>query len=81
MAQIMSESTARPTYGNWRLPTRPGIGPLGLLGTVVLLGGIVLALLTALVSWIAAVGVALVIAAVTVPLAIRTVDAESDQAP
>jgi len=73
----MSESTARPTYGNWRLPARPGIGPLGLLGTVMLLGGIVLALLTALVSWIAAVGVALAVIAVTVPLAVRTVDGRS----
>jgi hypothetical protein len=42
-------SAARPSYGNWRLPSRPGIGPLGLLGTVLLLGGLILALLTALV--------------------------------
>lgn len=67
----------RPTYGNWRLPGRPGIGTLGLTGTAVLLGGIILALLTALVSWIAAVGVALAVAMVTVPLAVRTVDGRS----
>jgi hypothetical protein len=69
--------TERPTYGNWRLPARPGIGPLGLTGTVLLLGGIVLALLTALVSWVAAIGVAVVVIAATVPLAIRTVDGRS----
>jgi hypothetical protein len=69
--------TERPTYGNWRLPARPGIGPLGLTGTILLLGGLILALLTALVSWVAAVGVAVLMAAVTVPLAIRTVDGRS----
>ena len=67
----------RPTYGNWRLPARPGIGTLGLTGTVVLLGGIVLALVTALLSWMAGAGVALAVAVVTVPLAIRTVDGRS----
>jgi hypothetical protein len=75
MAEVAE--TARPTYGNWRLPSRPGIGPLGLLGTVTLLGGLILALLTALISWIAAVAVGLLITAVTVPLAIRTVDGRS----
>jgi hypothetical protein len=73
----MAESTSRPTYGNWRLPRQPGIGPLGLVGTMVLLGGIVLALVMALVSWIAAIGVAACVAAVTVPLAIRTIDGRS----
>lgn len=67
----------RPTYGNWRLPGRPGIGPLGLLGTMLMLGGIVLALLMALVSWIAAVGVAIIVMLVTVPLAVRTADGRS----
>jgi hypothetical protein len=69
--------TARPTYGNWKLPSRPGIGALGLLGTAVLLGGIILTLLTALVSWAAAIGVALVVILVTIPLAIRTPDGRS----
>ncbi|MBV9450744.1 MAG: hypothetical protein JO345_33125 [Streptosporangiaceae bacterium] len=74
----MSDTTnTRPTYGNWRLPSRPGIGPLGLLGTVLLLGGLILALLTALMSWIAAIAVGAVIIAVIVPLAIRTVDGRS----
>ncbi|HEV3289019.1 MAG TPA: SCO6880 family protein, partial [Streptosporangiaceae bacterium] len=70
-------TTARPTYGNWRLPSRPGIGPLGLLGTVLMLGGLILTLLTALISWIAALGTGVVITAATVPLAIRTADGRS----
>lgn len=70
-------TTARPTYGNWRLPSRPGIGRLGLLGTILLLGGLIVTLLTALISWIAAIAVGLLITAVTVPLAIRTADGRS----
>ena len=73
----MTAEPTRPTYGNWRLPARPGIGPLGLTGTVLLLGGVILALLTALVSWAAAIGVATAVALVTVPLAIRTADGRS----
>jgi hypothetical protein len=72
-----ASTDVRPTYGNWRLPSRPGIGPLGLLGTITLLGGLILALLTALISWIAAAGIGVVITAVTIPLAIRTVDGRS----
>jgi hypothetical protein len=67
----------RPTYGNWRLPARPGIGPLGVIGTTILLGGLVVTLLTAMVSWAAAGAVAGVVAVLTVPLAIRTSDGRS----
>lgn len=67
----------RPTYGNWRLPARPGIGPLGVTGTAVLLGGLVVTLVTAMVSWAAAGAVAAVVASMTVPLAIRTADGRS----
>jgi hypothetical protein len=73
---IMAETT-RPTYGNWRLPARPGIGPLGLLGTALLLGGLVAALLVALVSWIAALALVVGVTAVIVPLAVRTPDGRS----
>lgn len=72
-----SASHARPTYGNWKLPSRPGVGALGVLGTAILLGGIIVTLLTALVSWMAAIGVLVAVIAVTVPLAIRTVDGRS----
>jgi hypothetical protein len=67
----------RPTYGNWRLPARPGIGPLGVIGTAILLGGLVVTLMTAMVSWAAAGAVAASVAAMTVPLAIRTTDGRS----
>ncbi|HXL95698.1 MAG TPA: SCO6880 family protein [Streptosporangiaceae bacterium] len=70
-------TTTRPTYGNWRLPSRPGIGPLGLLGTIVLLGGLITILLAALLSWIAAVAALVLVAGVTIPLAIRTADGRS----
>ena len=70
-------TASRPSYGNWRLPSRPGIGPLGLLGSVVLLGGLILALLTALVSWIGALCIGVLIAATVIPLAVRTADGRS----
>jgi hypothetical protein len=70
-------TTARPTYGNWRLPSRPGIGPLGLLGSIVLLGGLIAVLLAALLSWIAALAAVVMVAGVTIPLAIRTTDGRS----
>ncbi len=70
----MTESSVRPTYGNWRKPPRPGIGPLGLLGTAVLLGGLIVALLAALASWIAALAIGAADAVVVAPLAIRTAD-------
>ena len=44
----------RPTYGNWRLPSRPGIGALGAAGSAILLGGLVVTLVIALISWAAA---------------------------
>ena len=64
-------STAEPrTYGNWRRPTSPGIGSLGLLATLVLLGGTVTAVIAAMVFWPAAVAVVVVTAAILVPLAL-----------
>ena len=42
-----------------------------------LLGGLILALLTALVSWIAALCIGVLIAATVIPLAVRTVDGRS----
>jgi hypothetical protein len=63
---------SRPTYGNWRLPGRPGIGSLGLLGTTAMLGGVVVALVVALASWIAALGIAALVAIGIAPLAVRS---------
>ena len=34
--------TGRPTYGQWVRPRSPGIGPLGLIGSALLLGGVLI---------------------------------------
>ena len=38
---MSTEAVSHPTYGNWRRPRRAGLGPLGLLGTFVIFGGLV----------------------------------------
>ncbi|MGW7002835.1 SCO6880 family protein [Streptomyces sp. NPDC054933] len=43
------------TYGNWRKPTSPGLGNLGLAGTIVLLGGLVLTVIAMMLSLVAGV--------------------------
>ncbi|GGV18282.1 hypothetical protein GCM10010260_67580 [Streptomyces filipinensis] len=68
------DALTRPTYGNWRRPRRPGFGPLGLLGTVVAFGGLVVALLASLVSLAAAIVVLIPTAFALAPLALRTAD-------
>jgi hypothetical protein len=40
------------TYGNWRKPTSPGIGTLGLAGTIVMFGGLVLTVIGMMISLI-----------------------------
>lgn len=64
------EETDR-TYGNWRRPTSPGIGVLGLLGTMVLLGGLVIAVLMMMFSFWAGLITLIVLALVLVPLLVR----------
>lgn len=71
---MATESMARPTYGNWRRPRRPGLGPLGLLGTVVAFGGLVVVLLASLISLAAAITVLVPLALFVGPLALRTAD-------
>ncbi|MFJ9423217.1 SCO6880 family protein [Streptomyces sp. NPDC101249] len=63
-----------PTYGNWRRPRRPGLGSLGLLGTVTVFGGLVITLLISLISLVAAVTVLIPLALFLLPLAVRTQD-------
>ncbi|MFD4577654.1 SCO6880 family protein [Streptomyces sp. NPDC058417] len=72
----MSTSVAgvSPTYGNWRRPRRPGLGPFGLVGTVAVFGGLVLALLASLISLIASFIVLIPVVLFLVPLMIRTPD-------
>ncbi|WP_371577817.1 SCO6880 family protein [Streptomyces sp. NBC_01314] len=71
---MSSDAMTRPTYGNWRRPRRPGLGPLGLLGTVVAFGGLLVALLASLVSLMAAVVVLVPVGLFLAPLALRTLD-------
>ncbi|MEE1940974.1 SCO6880 family protein [Streptomyces sp. TRM 70361] len=63
-----------PTYGNWRRPRRAGLGPFGLIGTVGVFGGIVLALFVSLASLKAALAVVVLLSAVLLPMAVRTQD-------
>jgi hypothetical protein len=61
-----------PTYGNWQKPRSPGVYGQGLLGTGVLLAGIVVAVLTGLLAgfgWAAA--VMAVVMLVLVPFTVR----------
>jgi hypothetical protein len=60
------------TYGNWRKPTSPGLPGLGLLGTVVALGGLVLAVLVQMFAGLVPAGTTLLLVAVVVtPLLYR----------
>ncbi|MEO3930454.1 SCO6880 family protein [Micromonosporaceae bacterium B7E4] len=69
-----AESIKIPTYGNWRRPRRAGLGPLGLVGTLGLFGGLVLVLLASMVSLESAVVLGLPVAVMLAPLAFRTQD-------
>ena len=46
----MATGLRERTYGNWRRPRSAGIGRLGLLGTGVLMGGIIVVIL--LILWL-----------------------------
>lgn len=59
------------TYGNWRKPVSPGIGRLGLLGTLILLVGLVATALTMMLSLIGGIIVAAVLLVVLAPLMVQ----------
>ncbi|GIJ24996.1 hypothetical protein Vqi01_01580 [Micromonospora qiuiae] len=69
-----AESMKTPTYGNWRRPRKAGLGSLGLVGTIGLFGGLVLVLISSMISLNAALVVGLPLALLLGPLAIRTQD-------
>jgi len=71
---MTTEAIKTRTYGNWRRPRKAGLGSFGLIGTVGVFGGLVVILLASLFSLQAAMVVAMPIAAVVGPLAIRTQD-------
>ncbi len=65
------EAADRPverTYGNWRKPTSPGVGNLGLAATIILLGGISLTVIAMMISLAAGVVVLVLAAATLAPL-------------
>ncbi|MFG3253229.1 SCO6880 family protein [Streptomyces sp. NPDC048172] len=66
--------SVHPTYGNWRRPRRPGLGPLGLVGTVAVFGGLIFDLLVSLASLPAALVLVALQAVFLLPLAARTMD-------
>jgi hypothetical protein len=67
----MSDQQASLTYGNWRRPQSPGVAGLGLLGTGVLVAGMVLVIVLLTFS-IAAAGIGVVaLAAVMAPLLLK----------
>ncbi|MET7681086.1 SCO6880 family protein [Streptomyces sp. NPDC005423] len=68
------EAATQPTYGNWRRPRRAGLGPLGLVGTFVVFGGLIATLLASLISLYAAIIVFIPVALFLIPLTIRTQD-------
>ncbi|WP_405991015.1 SCO6880 family protein [Streptomyces sp. NBC_00986] len=69
-----TEAVSHPTYGNWRRPRRAGLGPLGLVGTFVIFGGLVATLLASLISLYAAIIVFVPVVLFLIPLTIRTQD-------
>ncbi|KUM75099.1 SCO6880 family protein [Streptomyces griseorubiginosus] len=71
---MSTEAVSHPTYGNWRRPRRAGLGPLGLVGTFVIFGGLVATLLASLISLYAAITVFVPVVLFLIPLAIRTQD-------
>ncbi|GAB2718026.1 SCO6880 family protein [Kitasatospora kifunensis] len=66
----VSEVKAR-TYGNWRKPTSPGIAGLGLAGTLVLIVGLILVIISMKISIWLALGMAVLLAMGLAPMLLR----------
>jgi hypothetical protein len=60
-----------PTYGNWRKPVSPGIGRLGLAGTLILMTGLIIVTMIATVSPLASLVAAVVLGLAMLPLVIQ----------
>ncbi|GGX36604.1 SCO6880 family protein [Streptomyces chryseus] len=59
------------TYGNWRRPQTAGVGGLGMFGTAIGLGGLVLVVLALLVAWQLAIVMLVLLTAALAPMAVR----------
>ena len=68
---MASSEDADRTYGNWRRPRSPGVGNLGLIGTVIMMGGLIIAVVLTLFSILIALGWALVLGLVLIPLVVK----------
>ncbi|MEW2353745.1 SCO6880 family protein [Spirillospora sp. NPDC029432] len=67
----MARSSSVRTYGNWRKPVSPGIGRLGMLGTMILLIGLVVTSLAMMISLVAGLVVAVTLGVVLLPLLVQ----------
>ena len=67
----MASEYREPTYGNWRKPVSPGIGRLGLAGTLILMVGLMVVTLMAMVSTLASLITAIVVGLAILPLVIQ----------
>ncbi|MFB4319798.1 SCO6880 family protein [Actinomadura sp. 21ATH] len=67
----MASDYREPTYGNWRKPVSPGIGRLGLAGTLILMVGLIVVTMVAMVSPLASLITAAVLGLVMLPLVIQ----------
>ncbi|WP_413102874.1 SCO6880 family protein [Streptomyces sp. Inha503] len=67
-------ATVDPTYGNWRRPRRPGLGPFGLVGTIGVFGGLVFDLIISLISLPFTLIIVVIQLFLLLPLAVRTQD-------
>ncbi|WP_433461841.1 SCO6880 family protein [Spirillospora sp. CA-128828] len=67
----MASEYREPTYGNWRKPVSPGIGRLGLAGTLILMVGLIVVTMIAMLSPVASLVAVVVLGLVMVPLVIQ----------
>ena len=67
----MASEYREPTYGNWRKPLSPGVGRLGLAGTLLLLVGLLVVTVMAMVSTLSSLISAVVLGLVMLPLVIQ----------
>jgi hypothetical protein len=68
---VAASDQGERTYGNWRKPTSPGIGSLGLAGTIILLAGLVVTVIAMMLSLIAGLIILGLVAVALAPLFFR----------
>jgi hypothetical protein len=71
MAPVAAGERTERTYGNWRKPTSPGLGQLGLLGTLILMGGLAAMVIGMMIWFWSGVIIAVIVGIVLTPLLIR----------